>query len=97
MYSAVVNFKFVQRSPQEILDTLTCDELVIVKSHLKTSIKPDIRKQIIPVLMSKTIVGEESNEIITTKQEGTEASTVLVLEKANAFERKFEFEILKLQ
>ena len=64
--------EFLKRSPQEILDTLkalslTCDELMVLARHLEiepktSSTKPEIRQLIIPVLITKNIVGEESDE-----------------------------------
>ena len=64
--------EFLKRPPQEILDTLkalslTRDELVVLARHLEiepktSSTKPEIRQLILPVLVTKNIVGEESDE-----------------------------------
>ena len=59
--------EFLKRPPQEILDTLkalslTRDELVVLARHLEiepktSSTKPEIRQLILPVLVTKNIVG----------------------------------------
>ena len=96
--------EFLKRSPQEILDTLralslTCDELVVLARHLEiepktSSTKPEIRQLILPVLVTKNIVGEESDEN-TEEKEDTETSTMMV--KTRKYDPEFELEKLKLQ
>ena len=96
--------EFLKRSPQEILDTLkalplTCDELVVLARHLDiepktSSTKPEIRQLIIPVLITKNIVGQENNEK-TEGKEDTETSTMMA--KAHNYDQEFELEKLKLQ
>ena len=96
--------EFLKRPPQEILDTLkalslTRDELVVLARHLEiepktSSTKPEIRQLILPVLVTKNIVGEESDE--KTKEKGdTETSTMMV--KTRKYDQEFELEKLKLQ
>ena len=96
--------KFLKRPPQEILDTLkalslTRDELVVLARHLEiepktSSTKPEIRQLILPVLVTKNIVGEESDEK-TAEKEDTETSTMMV--KTRKYDQKFGLEKLKLQ
>ena len=96
--------EFLKRPPQEILDTLkalslTRDELVVLARHLEiepktSSTKPEIRQLILPVLITKNIVGEESDEK-TEEKEDTEASTMMV--KTRNYDQEFELEKLKLQ
>ena len=96
--------EFLKRPPQEILDTLkalslTRDELVVLARHLETepktsSTKPEIRQLILPVLVTKNIVGEESDEK-TEEKEDTETSTMMV--KTVKYDQEFELEKLKLQ
>ena len=96
--------EFLKRPPQEILDTLqalslTRDELVVLARHLEiepktSSTKPEIRQLILPVLATKNIVGEESDEK-TEEKEDTEASTMMV--KTHKYDQQFELEKLKLQ
>ena len=96
--------EFLKRPPQEILDTLkalslTCDELVVLARHLEiepktSSTKPEIRQLILPVLVTKNIVGEESDEK-TEEKEDTETSTMMV--KTRNYDQEFELEKLKLQ
>ena len=96
--------EFLKRPPQEILDTLralslTRDELVVLARHLEiepktSSTKPEIRQLILPVLITKNIVGEESDEK-TEEKENTETSTMMV--KTRNYDQKFELEKLKLQ
>ena len=96
--------EFLKRPPQEILDTLralslTRDELVILARHLEiepktSSTKPEIRQLILPVLITKNIVGEESDEK-TEEKENTETSTMMV--KTRNYDQEFELEKLKLQ
>ena len=96
--------EFLKRPPQEILDTLralslTRDELVVLARHLEiepktSSTKPEIRQLILPVLITKNIVGEESDEK-TEKKENTETSTMMV--KTRNYDQEFELEKLKLQ
>ena len=96
--------EFVKRPPQEILDTLkalslTRDELVVLARHLEiesktSSTKPEIRQLILPVLITKKIVGEESDEK-TEEKEDTEISTMMV--KTRNYDQEFELEKLKLQ
>ena len=96
--------EFLKRPPQEILDTLralslTRDELVVLARHLEiepktSSTKPEIRQLILPVLITKNIVGEESDEKIEEK-ENTETSTMMV--KTRNYDQEFELEKLKLQ
>ena len=96
--------EFLKRPPQEILDTLkalslTRDELVVIARHLKiepktSSTKPEIRQLILPVLVTKNIVGEESDEK-TEENEDTETSTMMV--KTRKYDQEFELEKLKLQ
>ena len=96
--------EFLKRPPQEILDTLkalslTRDELVVLARHLEiepktSSTKPEIRQLILPVLVTKNIVGEESDEK-TEKKEDTETSTMMV--KTRKYDQEFELEKLKLQ
>ena len=85
--------EFLKRPPREILDTLkalslTRDELVVLARHLEiepktSSTKPEIRQLILPVLVTKNIVGEESDEKTeqkenTEEKEDTETSTMMV-------------------
>ena len=96
--------EFLKRPPQEILDTLralslTRDELVVLARHLEiepktSSTKPEIRQLIFPVLITKNIVGEESDEK-TEEKENTETSTMMV--KTRNYDQEFELEKLKLQ
>ena len=96
--------EFLKRPPQEILDTLralslTRDELVVLARHLEiepktSSTKPEIRQLILPVLITKNIVGEESDEK-TEDKENTETSTMMV--KTRNYDQEFELEKLKLQ
>ena len=96
--------EFLKRPPQEILDTLralslTRDELVVLARHLEiepktSSTKPKIRQLILPVLITKNIVGEESDEK-TEEKENTEISTMMV--KTRNYDQEFELEKLKLQ
>ena len=96
--------EFLKRPPQEILDalkalSLTRDELVVLARHLEiepktSSTKPEIRQLILPVLVTKNIVGEESDEK-TEEKEDTETSTVMV--KTRKYDQEFELEKLKLQ
>ena len=96
--------EFLKRPPQEILDTLkalslTRDELVVLARHLEvepktSSTKPEIRQLILPVLITKNIVGEESDEK-TEEKEDTETSTMMV--KTRNYDQEFELEKLKLQ
>ena len=96
--------EFLKRSPQEILDTLralslTRDKLVVLARHLEiepktSSTKPEIRQLILPVLITKNIVGEESDEK-TEEKENTETSTMMV--KTRNYDQEFELEKLKLQ
>ena len=96
--------EFLKRPPQEILDTLkalslTRDELVVLARHLEiepktSSTKPEIRQLILPVLVTKNIVGEESDEKIEEKED-TETSTMMV--KTRKYDQEFEPEKLKLQ
>ena len=100
----------MKRPPQEILDTLkalslTRDELVVLARHLEiepktSSTKPEIRQLILPVLVTKNIVGEESDEKTeekenTEEKEDTETSTMMV--KTRKYDQEFELEKLKLQ
>ena len=96
--------EFLKRPPQEILDTLkalslTRDELVVLARHLEiepktSSTKPEIRQLILPVLVTKNIVGEESDEK-TEEKEDTETGTMMV--KTRKYDQEFELEKLKLQ
>ena len=96
--------EFLKRPPQEILDTLralslTRDELVVLARHLEiepktSSTKPEIRQLILPVLITKTIVGEESDKK-TEDKENTETSTMMI--KTRNYDQEFELEKLKLQ
>ena len=96
--------EFLKRPPQEILDTLralslTRDELVVLARHLEiepktSSTKPEIRQLILPVLITKNIVREESDEK-TEEKENTETSTMMV--KTRNYDQEFELEKLKLQ
>ena len=96
--------EFLKRPPQEILGTLkalslTRDELVVLARHLEiepktSSTKPEIRQLILPVLVTKNIVGEESDEN-TEEKEDTETSTMMV--KTRKYDQEFELEKLKLQ
>ena len=96
--------EFLKRPPQEILDTLkalslTRDELVVLARHLEiepktSSTKPEIRQLILPVLVTKNIVGEEGDEK-TEEKEDTETSTMMV--KNLKYDQEFELEKLKLQ
>ena len=96
--------EFLKRPPQEILDTLkalslTRDELVVLARHLEiepktSSTKPEIRQLILPVLVTKNIVGEERDEN-TEEKEDTETSTMMV--KTRKYDQEFELEKLKLQ
>ena len=95
---------FLKRPQQEILDTLkalslTRDELVVLARHLEiepktSSTKPEIRQLILPVLVTKNIVGEESDEK-TEEKEDTETSIMMV--KTRKYDQEFELEKLKLQ
>ena len=102
--------EFLKRPPQEILDTLkalslTRDELVVLTRHLEiepktSSTKPEIRQLILPVLVTKNIVREESDEKTeekenTEEKEDTETSTMMV--KTRKYDQEFELEKLKLQ
>ena len=102
--------EFLKRPTQEILDTLkalslTRDELVVLARHLEiepktSSTKPEIRQLILPVLVTKNIVGEESDEKTeekenTEEKEDTETSTMMV--KTRKYDQEFELEKLKLQ
>ena len=102
--------EFLKRPPQEILDTLkalslTRDELVVLARYLEiepktSSTKPEIRQLILPVLVTKNIVGEESDEKTeekenTEEKEDTETSTMMV--KTRKYDQEFELEKLKLQ
>ena len=96
--------EFLKRPPQEILDSLkalslTRDELVVLARHLEiepktSSTKPEIRQLILPVLVTKNIVGEESDEK-TEEKEDTETSTMMV--KTRKYDQEFELGKLKLQ
>ena len=96
--------EFLKRPPKEILDTLkvlslTRDELVVLARHLEiepktSSTKPEICQLILPVLVTKNIVGEESDEN-TEEKEDTETSTMMV--KTRKYDQEFELEKLKLQ
>ena len=96
--------EFLKRPPQQILDTLkalslTRDELVVLARHLEiepktSSTKPEIRQLILPVLVTKNIVGEESDEK-TEEKEDTETGTMMV--KTRKYDQEFELEKLKLQ
>ena len=96
--------EFLKRTPQEILDTLkalslTRDELVVLARHLEiepktSSTKPEIRQLILPVLVTKNIVGEESDEK-TEEKEDTETSAMML--KTRKYDQEFELEKLKLQ
>ena len=96
--------EFLNRPPQEILDTLkalslTRDELVVLAKHLEiepktSSTKPEIRQLILPVLVTKNIVGEESDEK-TEEKEDAETNTMMV--KTRKYDQEFELEKLKLQ
>ena len=96
--------EFLKRPPQQILDTLkalslTRDELVVLARHLEiesktSSTKPEIRQLILPVLVTKNIVGEESDEK-TEEKEDTETGTMMV--KNRKYDQEFELEKLKLQ
>ena len=96
--------EFLKRPPQEILDTLkalslTRDELVVLARHLEiepktSSTKPEIRQLILPVLVTKNVLGEESDEN-TEEKEDTETSTMMV--KTRKYDQEFELEKLKLQ
>ena len=96
--------EFLKRPPQEILDTLralslTRDELVVLARHLEiepktSSTKPEIRQLILPVLITKNIVGEESDEK-TEEKENTETSTMMV--KTRNYDQEFALGKLKLQ
>ena len=96
--------EFLKRPPQEILDTLqalslTRDELVVLARHLEiepktSSTKPEIRQLILPVLVTKNIVGEESDKK-NRRKEDTETSTMMV--KPRKYDQEFELEKLKLQ
>ena len=59
-----------------------------------SSTKPEIRQLILPVLVTKNIVGEESDEK-TEEKEDTETSTMMV--KTRKYDQEFELEKLKLQ
>ena len=79
--------------------SLTRDELVVLARHLEiepktSSTKPEIRQLILPVLVTKNIVGEESDEK-TEEKEDTETSTMMV--KNHKYDQEFELEKLKLQ
>ena len=96
--------EFLKRPPQEILDTLralslTRDELVVLARHLEiepktSSTKPEIRQLILPVLITKNIVGEESDEK-TEEKENTETTTMMV--NTRNYDQEFELEKLKLR
>ena len=96
--------EFLKRQLQEIFDTLkalslTRDELVVLARHLEiepktSSTKADICRLILPVLITKNIVGEESDEK-TEEKEDTETSTMMV--KTRNYDQEFELEKLKLQ
>ena len=96
--------EFLKRPPQQILDTLkalslTPDELVVLARHLEiepktSSTKPEIRQLILPVLVTKNIVGEESDEKAEEKED-TETGTMMV--KTRKYDQEFELEKLKLQ
>ena len=96
--------EFLKRPPQEILDTLralslTRDELVVIARHLEiepktSSTKPEIRQLILQVMITKNIVGEESDEK-SEEKENTETSTMMV--KTRNYDQEFELEKLKLQ
>ena len=96
--------EFLKRPPQEILDilkalSLTRDELVVFARHLEiepktSSTKSEIRQLILPVLVTKNIVGEESDEK-TEEKEDTETGTMMV--KNRKYDQEFELEKLKLQ
>ena len=96
--------EFLKRPPQQILDTLkalslTRDELVVLARHLEiepktSSTKPEIRQLILPVLVTKNIVGEESDEK-TEEKEDTETGAMMV--KTRKYDQEFELEKLKLQ
>ena len=96
--------EFLKRPPQEILDTLralslTRDELVVLARHLEiepktSSTKPEICQLILPVLITKNIVGEESDEK-TEEKENTETSTMMV--KNRNYDQEIELEKLKLR
>ena len=96
--------EFLKRPPQEILDTLkalslTHDELVVLARHLEiepktSSTKPEIHQLILPVLITKNIVGEESDEK-TEEKEDTETRTMMV--KTRNYDQEFELEKLRLQ
>ena len=96
--------EFLKRPPEEILDTLkalslTRDELVVLARHLEielktSSTKPEIRQLILPVLVTKNVVGEESDEK-TEEKEDTETSRMIV--KTRKYDQEFELEKLKLQ
>ena len=79
--------------------SLTRDEPVVLPRHLEiepktSSTKPEIRQLIVPVLITKNIVGEESDEK-TEEKENTETSTMMV--KTRNYDQEFELEKLKLQ
>ena len=62
--------------------------------------RPEIRQLILPVLVTKNIVGEESDEKTeekenTEEKEDTETSTMMV--KTRKYDQEFELEKLKLQ
>ena len=65
-----------------------------------SSTKPEIRQLILPVLVTKNTVGEESDEKTeekenTEEKEYTETSTMMV--KTRKYDQEFELEKLKLQ
>ena len=96
--------EFLKRPPQQILDTLkalslTRDELVVLARHLEiepktSSTKPEICQLMLPVLVTKNIVGKESDEK-TEEKEDTETGTMMV--KTRKYDQEFELEKLKLQ
>ena len=72
---------------------------MVLTRHLEiepktSSTKPEIRQLILPVLVTKNIVGEESDEK-TEEKEDTETSTMMV--KTRKYDQEFELEKLKLQ
>ena len=73
--------------------------LWVLARHLEiepktSSTKPEIRQLILPVLVTKNIVGEASDEK-TEEKEDTETSTMMV--KTRKYDQEFELEKLKLQ
>ena len=59
-----------------------------------SSTKPEIRQLMLPVLITKNIVGEENDEK-TEEKENTETSTMML--KTRNYDQEFELEKLKLQ